>query len=199
MSIILLSAPVPDWTREQLKALGEQLPPEAGKSAGSVASWLLLARGLADYYGILTWPEVTKPRSGKPIFSKLPQIQFSLSHSQSRAVCAIHSLPVGCDIEPENRKIPAILLEKTTTDQEKSLIEASQNPDELFLRLWTLKEASLKRDGSGLAGGIRTRDMAQAVQTGREGESWCTTLTHQGHIISTCGADKPEKVAEIQL
>lgn len=199
MSIILLSTAVPDWSRQQLESLRSSLPPQAGKSPGSVASWLLLSWGLREYFNISAWPEVTKPQSGKPDFTRLPQVQFSLSHSQTRAACALHHLPVGCDIEPENRKIPEILLNKVTTDREKETIRLSPDPDDTFLRLWTLKEASLKRDGTGLAGGIRTRDMAQALLTGREGESWCSTLTHRGHIISTCGAEKAENVIEVQL
>ena len=36
---------------------------------------------------------------GKPFFPGFPQLQFNLSHSRGAAVCALHHLPVGVDVE----------------------------------------------------------------------------------------------------
>ena len=56
----------------------------------------LLAEALARERGLAGLPAIAAGTNGKPFF---PDLQFNLSHSHSAAVCALHHLPIGVDVE----------------------------------------------------------------------------------------------------
>lgn len=99
-------------------------------------AWALLRLALARELGLSALPGVSRHPGGKPFFPSLPGVEFNLSHSRGGAACAIHSLPVGIDIE-KLRAAPRRL--------------AGDLEDEAFFRLWTAKEATVKREGQGIA------------------------------------------------
>jgi 4'-phosphopantetheinyl transferase len=61
---------------------------------------------------------------------------------------------VGIDIESV-REYNDSLARYTMNEQELQLINASEHPDLAFTRLWTMKEAVLKWDGSGITNNIK--------------------------------------------
>lgn len=94
---------------------------------------------------------------GKPVLADAfanNKIHFNVSHSDRLCVVAIsRSGPVGVDIEkcrsvPERMKIATNLFGTGVARQMSSLPTERQN--DVFLRLWTAAEASLKAQGSGL-------------------------------------------------
>lgn len=95
----------------------------------------LLALALEREYGVTALPDIARTPSGKPYFPGCPHIHFNLSHSHGAAVCALHHRPVGVDVE-RLRPAPRRL--------------AGDMEDEAFFRLWTAKEATVKREGRGL-------------------------------------------------
>ena len=99
-------------------------------------AWGLLRLALFRELGRRDLPEVSRLPGGKPWFPDLPEVCFNLSHSRGGAVCALHGLPVGVDIE-KLRPAPRRL--------------AQGMEDEAFFRLWTAKEATAKREGKGLS------------------------------------------------
>lgn len=134
-------------------------------------AWGLLRLALSRELGIRALPEVLREPDGKPFFPALPALHFNLSHSRGGAVCALHSLPVGIDIE-KLRPAPRRL--------------AQGMADEPFFRLWTAKEATVKREGKGIA----------ALQSLREPDGLCLCLEEllAGFIITVC----PSETAPIQ-
>ena len=96
----------------------------------------LLTLALEREYGLRELPEIAREPGGKPFFPDRPDICFNLSHSHGAAVCAIHDKPVGIDVE-KLRPAPRRL--------------AGNMGDEAFFRLWTAKEATVKRRGEGIA------------------------------------------------
>lgn len=99
------------------------------------AHWLL-KRALEQELKVPMLPPIARGPCGKPYFPDRPDICFNLSHSHGAAVCAVHDKPVGIDAEklrPAPKRISAGM-------------EA-----EAFFRLWTAKEATIKRDGAGIA------------------------------------------------
>lgn len=100
----------------------------------------LLAEAVRREYGLTDLPAVARAPGGKPYFPDRPDIRFNLSHSRGAAVCALHALPVGVDVErvrPAPRRLAGGL------------------EDAAFFRRWTAKEATVKRSGQGLAALLR--------------------------------------------
>ena len=93
-------------------------------------AYKLLAAALKRELGLSELPEMAWEDVGKPYFPSRPDICFNLSHSHGAAVCALHDKPVGIDVE-KLRPAPRRL--------------ADGLEDEAFFRLWTAKEATIKR------------------------------------------------------
>jgi len=89
--------------------------------------------------------------NGKPYFAD-SKLQFSLSHSCERVMCAIGIDEVGCDVE-RVRKINQDVTQRYFCKEEYEQFlapEGSSERQELFFRLWTLKESFLKAVGLGM-------------------------------------------------
>ena len=111
-----------------------------GEGRERAAARALLALALRRELGIAPLPRMERAPGGKPFFPDLPQVRFSLSHSHGAAVCAVHDREVGVDVEllrPAPRRLGAGM-----TDEE-------------FFRLWTAREATVKRRGQGVAALMR--------------------------------------------
>ena len=124
-----------------------------------VLAYQLLKRGLREEYGITENPVFEYNAHGKPSIIGHPEICFNLSHCKEAAVCAISSRPVGVDVE-SIREYKESLVRYTMNDLEISLIESDPSPDVTFIRLWTMKEATLKLSGRGIS-----NDMKEVVDT----------------------------------
>ena len=97
----------------------------------------LLALALERELGLTVLPAMERESGGKPFFPDRPDICFNLSHSHGAAVCALHDRSVGVDVE-RLRPAPFRL--------------ARGMDDAAFFRLWTAREATVKRSGqAGLA------------------------------------------------
>ena len=106
-------------------------------------AYRLLALALEREAGLGELPAIEREAGGKPFFPGFPQLQFNLSHSRGAAVCALHHLPVGVDVE-RLRQPPRRL--------------AGDLEAEAFFRLWTAKEATAKRTGQGIAALLELRE-----------------------------------------
>ena len=119
-----------------------------------VAAWLLLRHGLLKEYGLAEVPPLAYGPSGKPFFPTHPHIHFNLSHCSEGAICALSCEAVGVDIE-RIRTYDEKLAQYTMNEQEMQEINASADPATSFIRFWTMKEAVLKCDGSGIRNDMR--------------------------------------------
>ncbi len=168
-----------------------QLPRFNRERPGSLFAWNLLALSLKKCWNIDRLPACVKPQSGKPFFAQHRDMEFSLSHNDRYALCAVSNDPVGCDIEWASRRPSGLLVNKVLTDNERIIYGGSHEPDRLFMKLWTLKEAKLKKDGTGLAGGVGQTDMADVMLLTRAaratGEHF-TVFDLDGNYVSVCGS-----------
>ena len=124
------------------KALKKSNP---SKRAESLAGLYLLSR-MAD----LSCGTVKRTQNGRPYIDS-SSFDFSISHSEDLAICAVGSKRVGADIE----KIREIcnrskLAKRYFCEPEIEYINSSADPNEAFFRIWTRKEAYLKYTGDGL-------------------------------------------------
>lgn len=147
-----------------------ELPPHDRLRTGSglraeSAVWrqlLRLALNDAGYPAALC-DSILVTERGRPCFSPHTGLDLSPTHTQGLvavALCEGAVGTVGLDAEAKKRRdVPRLLraAERWFTPAETARIRAAAEQDErlaetAFLRVWTAKEALVKRSGAGLAG-----------------------------------------------
>ena len=120
-----------------------------GDKINSCAVYLLLRYGLKTEYGISEKPVFEFRQRGKPYLKDHDNIFFNLSHCKNAAACILSEKNTAIDIM-EIRKVHSGTLRRTCTQDEKSAILSSSQPERDFIKLWTRKECFSKLDGRGL-------------------------------------------------
>lgn len=92
--------------------------------------------------------EIVFNESGKPYF-KNSKYFFNTAHSGKYAICVISDKEVGIDIE-EIKDFKEKVAERMFTKREQQYIEICPDKEDMFYRLWTLKESYSKCIGKGL-------------------------------------------------
>lgn len=88
--------------------------------------------------------------NGKPYCKSFPEIHFNISHSGDWVICAICDSPIGVDIEKIGRADLQIARRFFAEYEYQQLLNQETNRNELFYKLWTLKESYMKYTGKGL-------------------------------------------------
>lgn len=118
----------------------------------SLGAEYLLMRACRDYgvdYGAAV---IAAGKYSKPAFCS-GKLQFNLSHSGTRAMCAVSFSDVGCDVE-EIKPFKSAVAEKYFSPEEKralGMCVTQPERENLFFRIWTLRESFMKCTGRGLA------------------------------------------------
>jgi 4'-phosphopantetheinyl transferase len=103
---------------------------------------------------------------GKPILADGSELRFNISHSEGLGLIAFTTLgEIGIDIESLDRAVGPVDIASTYFAKgETAMIAAGVTPQDqsnIFLRLWTRKEAVLKAAGYGIARGLDMVDVSQ--------------------------------------
>ncbi len=126
----------------------------------SLCGRVLLGYILKKYYGIDSF-SYRYGEGGKPYLEN-SDIYFSISHSGNYVVCCISEKEIGCDIEKIKDYNPKVG-KRFFTGKEAELLENKDTEDIFFARLWTLKESILKKEGTGISGGLDTYCFADYI------------------------------------
>lgn len=141
---------LPEWRRtEALRYMHHQGRVQCAES------YLLMCRGLREYYGITAQPTFVRSEGGKPTLQEYPEIHFNLSHCKRGVMCALSQVPVGCDIEYIQEQLKPDLVRYCCNEEEAESVFSAKNPPLRFTELWTRKEALVKLTGEGLTDNIR--------------------------------------------
>ena len=116
----------------------------------SVLAYQLLKRCLREQYGLEENPLLEYGEHGKPSIAGRPDICFNLSHCREAVACVVSSRPVGIDVESIREYRPS-LVHYTMSDEETAAVEGADDPATAFIRLWTMKEATVKLCGTGIS------------------------------------------------
>ena len=95
----------------------------------------------------IEWQKMEYNEHGKPFLPNGPF--FSISHCKAGIAVAVDEQPIGIDIE-SIRHADENLIERTMNEEEQRLIRSAAQPDRMFTRLWTQKEAVVKAEGTGI-------------------------------------------------
>ena len=142
-----------------------------------VLAYLLLKQALSETYGITDNPIFEYNEHGKPSIVDHPEICFNLSHCKEAAVCVISDQPIGVDVE-SIREFKESLVNYTMNDDEIAQINSAEHPAAAFIRLWTMKEATMKLIGTGIS-----NDMKTVIDTTKYKY---TTVNRQRYIYTVC-------------
>ena len=145
-------------------------------------AFLLLKRALQEDYGMEEVPEFVYGPFGKPQLKGHPEIHFSLSHCRTGVMCAVDSLPVGCDIEAVPPQADEEVMLAAFREEEREAVRTSVRPEIEYARIWTAKEAFLKMEGTGISTDLK--DLPPFAETGGtefirgvgEGETYVWTV-----------------------
>ena len=114
----------------------------------SLAVELLIKKACEDFGIDYLSEDIVFNENGKPSF-KNSKYFFNTSHSGRYALCVISDKVVGCDIE-EIKEYKEKVAKRFFTNKENEYLELTNDKNELFYRLWTLKESYSKCIGKGL-------------------------------------------------
>lgn len=89
---------------------------------------------------------------GKPSLLSHPNFHFNLSHSGQYVACVVGDSAVGIDVE-EIKQADLKIAERFFTENETRYILSRPDNEQskAFYRIWTMKEAYIKREGKGLS------------------------------------------------
>jgi 4'-phosphopantetheinyl transferase len=111
---------------------------------------------------------------GKPELATRDGMHFNVSHSSGMALVAIHTRPIGVDIELVDERVPHVDLAGdlfTVAEQrELSKPDCEYEKTRQFFRIWTRKEAFLKGLGTGFAADPKLFDVVD--QRAVAGAGW---------------------------
>jgi 4'-phosphopantetheinyl transferase len=145
-----------------------------------VSSLTFLERVLQCHYRLDKLPALSYTAFGKPFFSDIPELHFSISHSGTRILCAIDSRPVGVDIELLTPRQPQLPRYSLTSEEYTKYLSLGGTWD-AFYTLWTKKEAWSKYTGDGI--GKSFRQPPQETGLNYEtyvGSDWRATVCGEG-------------------
>lgn len=103
---------------------------------------------------------------GKPFLPDAAELAFNLSHSGGLVAVAVTRRPgVGIDIELLGRRPRAHVIQGALAPAERELVEGvpPERREEAFLRHWTAKEAYAKALGPGIAVGMASVMIGDAL------------------------------------
>jgi 4'-phosphopantetheinyl transferase len=138
-------------------------------------------------------------KHGKPYLVGNYCLHFNISHSGDWIVCAVDSKPVGIDIEkimPVDLEIAAQFFSE---EEYKTLMaQGSEDRQNFFFDLWTLKESYIKALGEGLSISLKSFTISFPgndkikVKLGNELTNWSLKQYHlePEYKMSVCAAHK---------
>jgi 4'-phosphopantetheinyl transferase len=125
---------------------------------------------------------------GAPRLVDQPGIGISVSHDGGTvAACAALDHAVGVDLQHPPDTVSDGMLRrcaKTHTERLARLPMAARTRE--FAWLWTVREAIVKADGTGVAGGLWTADITPYSQHGASGRHRWVSLREQSPIPLSC-------------
>lgn len=129
----------------------------------SVLSCLLLFYGLRREYGISRLPEFDYGEHGKPHFRDYPYIHFNFSHCRQGAACIIADREAGIDMQ-DVRPFKRLTAERVCSERELEKLINSENPEEEFAKLWSMKECMGKLLGTGINGDFKSYELERCQE-----------------------------------
>ena len=105
--------------------------------------------------------QIIKGKMGKPSLALFPDIHYNISHAEGIAACIVSDFECGIDCERVREYRPNVM-KRAFSEKEREIVENANEDkkNELFFRLWTLKEAYVKALGTGISYPLNTAEFS---------------------------------------
>ena len=131
--------------KEKINQIKNPMPARLSLGAGILLRIALEEKGYAHLI-----EDICYGKNGKP-FLKDVDFHFNLSHSGNVCICAVSDKEVGCDVEKLGKANMKVAKRFFSPEEFKALENADESEkDDLFFRIWTMKESFIKAVGTGL-------------------------------------------------
>lgn len=175
-----------ELTAESWAELGRHLSPDEHRrvdESPALAPELIAGRGLlrvalASYFRVEPASlRFDTNEGGKPQLvtaAGVGPLRFNLAHTRGLVVCAVARSEVGLDAEHTGRTAPLAVSRRYFSQREQAaLLAQGPNASSHFFKYWTVKEAWLKGEGTGLRA-------LENVECDFDGA--CLRLSHRGEV-----------------
>ncbi len=133
--------------------------------------------------------ELSFNRYGKPYLKDNESVFFNISHCEGLGVFIIDDAEVGIDAE-NFRQWNSRVAKRVFSDREMELLKNSKNKNEIFFRLWTLKESFVKAIGVGISYPMKTCEFDilddSITAYGCDGYSFSQIIINDEFVCSVC-------------
>ncbi len=130
----------------------ENLSPKQKKQLEHDTAYKLLFDMLYEIFSISS-PNILKNKNGKP-YLESEGVHFSLSHTKGLAACVVADVPVGVDCErivPKSDREIQKFANRFFVENEITLLKNGGFSPLDFFRIWTAKEATIKKLGTNMS------------------------------------------------
>ena len=123
--------------------------------------------------------------NGKPYIKNGPY--FSISHSDNKVAIVVDDNEVGIDIEKVGEYNDAIVDKYFSISEKEFLLKGDKNLN--FYKLWTAKEALIKKRGTGLKD-LANTELTPVSDGFRNYNHIIKTQIFENYVISVCYGEK---------
>ena len=121
---------------------------------------------------------IVRDAKGKPYFTSMPGLHFSLSHSGSMGACAFHRDSIGLDIQIHASVDKEKIAKRFFHPQEYAYLEKEAFLS--FFQVWVAKESYVKYTGEGISSGLNSFSVVEKGRLRDRMGSVC--FYHQKHM-----------------
>lgn len=162
-------------------------------SNASVCGRVLLSYMLSKEYGFEKF-SYSYGKNEKP-YLKNTDVYFNISHSGSVVLCCTDKAEIGCDVQQIKEYNPKVA-KRFFAEREVTAIENSSDKDRTFIKLWALKESILKKQGTGISGGLSDFDFSSYLDLNEFSVYDCffSTFSVDEYEIAVCSEIKEQSL-----
>ena len=114
-----------------------------------IIGYLLFLYGYRTVYNGTDLPDFDIGENSKPYLSQAEDLHFNISHCKKACCCIFSDQPIGIDIQ-HFQEVKLGIINRICSDEEKYEVLNADNPNAVFSKIWTTKEAISKQTGEGI-------------------------------------------------
>lgn len=128
-------------------------------------------------------------------------IFFNVAHSGNYAFGVSSDYEIGCDVEII-KQAHLDIAKRFFTAQEYIYISDSENKDNIFFKLWTIKESYIKFTGEGLRTPLNSfeiqisDDNISIIENSKKKSCFVTHFEYKNHSFAICSTEQPPREIE---